>query len=352
MKLQLKFGLILSTISILSYVSFANAETKVIASIKPLHSLVSYVMDGVGKPGILVDGSSSPHTFQLKPSHAEMLQEADIVFWIGEDLESFLESPLESIATNSKHIALMESDEIELLKFREKNIFEDHDDHDDHADEHGDEHDDHADEHGDDHGDHAFEWAGVFDLTEGTYNWSFAKVGGDYADPAMKMVILMSDEIESSEERAEELLESSNSTDRSHSGTLSANDLAFMLNFDESRETTVFSVEIKEAGKYAFFTEHMPFEFEADEHFFKDLSGNDVEPIAQEPDSGHDHHHGHAHGEFDIHFWLDPEIAKTIVMIVSSELSELDPSNASIYSSNATKALSEIDPSNASIYPL
>ena len=80
MKLQLKFGLILSTISILSYVSFANAETKVIASIKPLHSLVSYVIDGVGKPGILVDGSSSPHTFQLKPSHAEMLQEADIVF--------------------------------------------------------------------------------------------------------------------------------------------------------------------------------------------------------------------------------------------------------------------------------
>ena len=117
-----------------------------------------------------------------------------------------------------------------------------------------------------------------------------------------------------------------------------------MLNFDESRETTVFSVEIKEAGKYAFFTEHMPFEFEADEHFFKDLSGNDVEPIAQEPLSGHhDHHHGHAHGEFDIHFWLDPEIAKTIVMIVSSELSELDPSNASIYNSNATKALSEID---------
>ena len=335
MKLQLKFGLILSTISILSYVSFANAETKVIASIKPLHSLVSYVMDGVGKPGILVDGSSSPHTFQLKPSHAEMLQEADIVFWIGEDLESFLESPLESIATNSKHIALMESDEIELLKFREKNIFEDHDDHD--------EHDDHADGHGD-HGDHGFEWAGVFDLTEGTYNWSFAKVGGEYADPAMKMVILMSDEIESSEERAEELLESSSSTDRNHSSTLSANDSAFMLNFDESRETTVFSVEIKEAGKYAFFTEHMPFEFEADEHFFKDLSGNDVEPIAQEPDSGHhDHHHGHAHGEFDIHFWLDPEIAKTIVMIVSSELSELDPSNASIYNSNATKALSEID---------
>jgi len=155
MKLHQKFGFILSTISLLSFMSFANAEAKVIASIKPLHSLVSYVMDGVGTPGILVDGSSSPHTFQLKPSHATMLQEADIIFWIGEDLESFLETPLKSIAKNSRHITLMESDEIELLKFREKNIFGDHDEHDDH-DEHADDHDEYEEheEHGDEHDDH------------------------------------------------------------------------------------------------------------------------------------------------------------------------------------------------------
>ena len=153
MKLRQKFGLILSTISLLSFMSYANADTKVITSIKPLHSLVSYVMDGVGTPDVLVDGSSSPHTFQLKPSHATMLQEADIVFWIGEDLESFLETPLKSIAKNSRHIALMESDEIELLKFREKNIFGGHDEH----DEHGDEHDEHGDDHGDEHDDHGDE---------------------------------------------------------------------------------------------------------------------------------------------------------------------------------------------------
>ena len=159
MKLHQKFGLILSTISLLSFMSYANADTKVIASIKPLHSLVSYVMDGVGTPDLLVDGSSSPHTFQLKPSHATMLQEADIVFWIGEDLESFLETPLQSIAKNSRHIALMDSDEIELLKFREKNIFGSHDEHEEHADEHEghddhDEHEEHADEHGDEHEGH------------------------------------------------------------------------------------------------------------------------------------------------------------------------------------------------------
>ena len=202
MKLQLKFGLILSSISLLTFISYAKAETKVVASIKPIHSLISYVMDGVGTPGLLVDGSSSPHTFQLKPSHATMLQEADIVFWIGEDLESFLETPLESIAKDATQVTLMESENIEMLKFREKNVFDDHDDH-------GDEHDDH-DEHGDEHDEHA-------------------------------------------------------------------------------------------------------------------------------------HHDGHNHGEFDIHFWLDPEIAKTIVQIAAKEMSEIDPANASKYEANAAKALNELD---------
>ena len=146
MKLQLKFGLILSSITLLTFISYAKAETKVVASIKPIHSLISYVMDGVGTPGLLVDGNASPHTFQLKPSHATMLQDADIVFWIGEDLESFLETPLESIAKDAKQVTLMESEDIEMLKFREKNVFDDHDDH-------GDEHDDH-DEHGDEHDEH------------------------------------------------------------------------------------------------------------------------------------------------------------------------------------------------------
>ena len=160
MKLLQKFGLFLSTFSLLSFASYANAETKVVASIKPLHSLISYVMDGVGTPDIIIDGSSSPHTFQLKPSHASMLQEADIVFWIGEDLESFLETPLDSIAKNAKRVTLMDSNEIDLLKFREKNVFDDHDEHGDEHDEHGDEHDEHGDdhdEHGDEHDEHGDE---------------------------------------------------------------------------------------------------------------------------------------------------------------------------------------------------
>ena len=213
MKLQQKLGILLSSISLFSFISYAEAEPKVVTSIKPLHSLISYVMDGVGSPNLLVDGSSSPHTFQLKPSHATMLQEADVVFWIGEDLESFLETPLDSIAANARKITLMDSDQIELLKFREKNVFEDHhDEHDEHNEHEGhDDHDEHE-EHADGH----------------------------------------------------------------------------------------------------------------DEH------------------EGHDDH-GHHHGEFDIHFWLDPEIAKSIVKIASLELSEVDPANQATYQTNASNAVSELD---------
>ena len=143
-----KIPFILSILSLLTFFSPANAETKVVASIKPIHSLASYLMDGVSKPGLIVDGYASPHGFAMKPSHAKMLQEADLIFWVGEDLESFLEKPLKSIAKKAEKIELMEIKGLNKLKFRERNIFDGHDDH-GHDDEHKE--DDHAKKE-DDHG--------------------------------------------------------------------------------------------------------------------------------------------------------------------------------------------------------
>jgi len=128
MKKNLK---ILSTIffTLLAINSIAKAEVKVVASIKPIHSLVSYVMDGVGKPDIIVDGYNSPHNFSLKPSHAKMIEKANLIIWVGEDLETFLEKPLKSIGKKAVNIEIMDLKGIKKLKFREKNIFEAHDDH-------------------------------------------------------------------------------------------------------------------------------------------------------------------------------------------------------------------------------
>ena len=186
----------------------------------------------------------------------------------------------------------------------------------------------------------------MFDLKAGTYKWSAAKVDGDYADPAMKLVLLAADDIEAVEETAEELLESKTSAKKTNGGTLVAKEIAYSLNFDDSQNMTVFTVEIAENGKYAFFTEHMPFEFEANEHFFKDTSGVDIEPIAQEPEmDGHDHHdhHGHAHGEFDAHIWLDPMNAKEMVHEIAHELGDLDPANKEKYEANAEATIKALD---------
>ena len=180
MKNLKKLPFILSILSFLTFFTSANAEIKVVTSIKPIHSLASYLMEGVGSPDLIVDGYASPHGFALKPSHAKMLQEADLIFWVGEGLENFLEKPLKSIAKKAEKIELLEIKGLKKLKFREKNIFDEHDDHgheeegheEDGHDDHGhdeDGHDDHGheeeghDDHGHDedgHDDHGHEEEG------------------------------------------------------------------------------------------------------------------------------------------------------------------------------------------------
>ena len=160
MKNLKKLPIIISILSLFTFFLPANADIKVVASIKPIHSLASYLMNGVAKPDLIVDGYASPHGFAMKPSHAKMLQNADLIFWVGEDLESFLEKPLGSIAKKAEKIELMQVKGLQILKFRERNIFDDHDDHghDDHGkkDDHDDhDHDSHAKKDGhDDHDDH------------------------------------------------------------------------------------------------------------------------------------------------------------------------------------------------------
>ena len=180
-----------------------KAEIKVVTTIQPLHSIISNVMGSKGNLKLILDGTASPHSFSFKPSHAKMIEDADVIFWVGKDLENFLEKPLKSIPQDAKIISFMELSKIKKLKFREKNIYEDHDDH----DKHGHKKDDH-----DDH----------------------------------------------------------------------------------------------------------------DKH-------------------GHKDSHGHAHGEFDGHIWLDPVNAKIIVQEVTHVLEEIDSANAKVYAENAKKTLKKLD---------
>ena len=123
---------------------------KVAADISPVHSLVSRVMLGVGTPDLIVQAGASPHGYTLRPSEAKALQDAQMVFWMGESLSPWMEGALDTLSSDATIITLLERDETILMEFREGSLFEEHD-HDDHGDE---KHDDHGDEKHDDHGDH------------------------------------------------------------------------------------------------------------------------------------------------------------------------------------------------------
>lgn len=102
------------------------AAPKVVASILPLHSLVAGVMEGVGQPQLLIGANASPHAYSLKPSDARMLSDADLVVWIGREMETVLEHPLQSLAGKARLLALAEREGMWLLPSRAGGVWEKH----------------------------------------------------------------------------------------------------------------------------------------------------------------------------------------------------------------------------------
>ena len=96
----------------------AASDLKVIVSIKPYHSLVSAIMQGVSEPLLLINGNNSPHSYALSPSSAKNLQQADLVFWGGDILEGFLTKPLQILAKRAKLVSLQETEGLKVWPLR------------------------------------------------------------------------------------------------------------------------------------------------------------------------------------------------------------------------------------------
>ena len=306
----IKNSLLAGTVLLSTVAQDVLAKEKSYVAVEPLTcDLVKSIALPSDEVTCLVDRKQDVHDFKITPRQAQLLNSADKVFTLGKEMTPSMKNWEGKPQTVVIGVSAIDVDD--------HSDHGGHDDHDDHSAAKVDDHSDHGGH--DDHAEGSFEWAGKFQLSKGSYKWSFAKVGGEYADPAMKMVILESNDIESSEELAKELLGSKYSINKKNNGTLVASNKAYVLNFDQRKESTVFNVEIQEDGQYTFFTEHMPFEFEAEEHFFKDISNSDVEPIAQVPDEGEGHHH-HDHGGLDPHVWHDPHNIIKMGEVVSKSL--------------------------------
>ena len=95
---------------------------KVVVSIKPLHSLVSGVMEGVGEPNLLLEGNASVHVYSMRPSEVSMLQQAELFFWVGPQLETFLEKPLVSLTHSMISVKIIETKGLQIHQPRKFNL--------------------------------------------------------------------------------------------------------------------------------------------------------------------------------------------------------------------------------------
>ncbi len=100
------------------------AGPRVVVSLKPVHGLVADVMKGVGKPHLLLTASADPHSHALQPSEARKLVQANVVFWVGSNLEGFLRKPLLNLPSGSRVVPLLRNPRLLRLKQRQGGIWE------------------------------------------------------------------------------------------------------------------------------------------------------------------------------------------------------------------------------------
>lgn len=136
--------------ALLSAPMMANAD--VLASVKPLGFIVSSIADGVTGTQVLVPAGASPHDYNLKLSDIQKVKSADLVVWIGEDIDSFLDKPISQIE-RKKVITIADLADVKplLSKAHHEHFHEDGD----HDHDHKHDHDhDHKHEHKHDHEHH------------------------------------------------------------------------------------------------------------------------------------------------------------------------------------------------------
>ena len=122
-------------------VAATAAPPKVLTSIKPVQLIAQAITEGVSDSDVLLPPGASPHSHSLRPSDARKLHDADVVFWVGPDMETFLGKML-SNATSTRSVELIEAKGLHLRHGDEDSNDEgEHHHHDDHGHKHHHHHD-------------------------------------------------------------------------------------------------------------------------------------------------------------------------------------------------------------------
>ena len=111
------FSIFVAFVASFLLISSAQAEVKVLTSIKPLQLIAAAVQDGVAIPEVLLPPGASPHNYALRPSDVRKVQSVDLVYWIGPDMEGFLPRVLNGRTLPS--VAVQDLPGLKLRRFAE-----------------------------------------------------------------------------------------------------------------------------------------------------------------------------------------------------------------------------------------
>ena len=140
----------------------ALAAPRVATDVAPVQSLVTQVMAGVAEPELVIQRGASPHNYSLRPSEAATLENADVVFWVGDELTPWLTDALGNMAGDAETVALLHHEGTLRYDFRDRvlasaegaDAHDEHDGHDEHDHGSHDEHDGHEEHDHDGHDGH------------------------------------------------------------------------------------------------------------------------------------------------------------------------------------------------------
>ena len=113
------FSIFVAFIATFLLIGPAQAEVKVLTSIKPLQLIAAAVQDGVAIPEVLLPPGASPHNYALRPSDVRKVQSVDLLYWIGPSMEGFLPRVLNGRTLPS--VAVQQLPGLKLRHFAEDN---------------------------------------------------------------------------------------------------------------------------------------------------------------------------------------------------------------------------------------
>ncbi|WP_456417902.1 metal ABC transporter solute-binding protein, Zn/Mn family [Thiolapillus sp.] len=99
--------------------SSSEDQLRVVVSVKPVHSILSGLLKGAGAPALLVGAGKTPYGQVLTQEQTQSLKSADLIVWVGPELEKFLVEPLAQMPENSRIVTLLDRPELKILPQRQ-----------------------------------------------------------------------------------------------------------------------------------------------------------------------------------------------------------------------------------------